>query len=90
VIRNAIKSLFFVLRIALAWFAVVLLAAAIWGEIPLLGHWEAPIVVASLLTMALVVAGALSLFSYRYGLTAVVLLPPAAALGGAALLGRRA
>jgi hypothetical protein len=60
VIRSAIKSLFFVLRIALAWLAVVLLAAAIWDQIPLLGRWEGPIVVASLLTMALVVAGALS------------------------------
>ncbi|WP_243412374.1 histidine kinase [Cognatiluteimonas telluris] len=59
-IRSAIKSLFFVLRIALAWLAVVLLAAAIWDQIPLLGRWEGPIVVASLLTMALVVAGALS------------------------------
>jgi hypothetical protein len=36
--------------------------------------------------IALVVAAALSLFSYRYGLTAVILLPPAAALAGAALL----
>jgi signal transduction histidine kinase len=60
VIKGAIKSLFFVVRIAAAWFALVLLAAAIYGEIPLLGRWEAPIVVASLLTMALVVAGALS------------------------------
>lgn len=37
---------------------------------------------------ALIVAGALSLFSYRYGLTAVILLPAAAALAGASLLRR--
>ena len=55
-----IKSLFFLLRIVLAWFAVVLLAAAIWNEIPLIGSWEGPIVVAGMLTMALVIAGALS------------------------------
>jgi hypothetical protein len=39
--------------------------------------------------VALVVAGALSLFSYRYGLTAVILLPAAAALAGASLLAPR-
>ena len=36
--------------------------------------------------VALLTAAALSVFSYRYGLTAVVLLPPAAALAGASLL----
>jgi signal transduction histidine kinase len=55
-----IKSLFFLLRIVLAWFAVVMLAAALWDQIPLLGRLEAPIVIAGLLTMALVIAGALS------------------------------
>jgi histidine kinase/histidine kinase/DNA gyrase B/HSP90-like ATPase len=55
-----IKSLFFVLRIAIAWLLVVLLANAIWGELPLVSHWDAPIAIASMLTMALVVAGALS------------------------------
>lgn len=55
-----IKRLFFVLRLAIAWFAVVLLAAAIWGQIPLLGRWDGPIVVAGMLTMALVIAGAVS------------------------------
>jgi hypothetical protein len=39
--------------------------------------------------VALLTAAALSVFSYRYGLTAVVLLPPAAALAGASLLPRR-
>ena len=54
------KGLFFVARIAAAWFAVVLLAAALWGEVPLIGRWEGPIVFAGMVTMALVVAGALS------------------------------
>jgi hypothetical protein len=39
--------------------------------------------------VALLTAAAASVFSYRYGLTAVVLLPPAAALSGASLLGSR-
>jgi hypothetical protein len=39
--------------------------------------------------VALVVAGAVSLFSYRYGLTAVILLPAAAALAGTSLLAPR-
>ena len=39
--------------------------------------------------VALLTAAAVSVFSYRYGLTAVVLLPPAAALAGASLLPRR-
>jgi signal transduction histidine kinase len=55
-----IKSLSFVLRIAIAWFLVVLLASAIWTNIPLLGQLEWPIPIAGLLTMALVIAGALS------------------------------
>jgi hypothetical protein len=53
------------------------------------GAWrlrlDAALLAAATLT-ALVVASALSVFSYRYGLIAVVLLPPAAALAGAALL----
>jgi hypothetical protein len=40
--------------------------------------------------VALLTAAAASVFSYRYGLTAVVLLPPAAALSGASLLRARA
>jgi signal transduction histidine kinase len=55
-----IKSLFFVLRIAVAWLLVVLLATAIWNNIPLLGRLDWPITIASIVTMALVVAGALS------------------------------
>ncbi|HSM10407.1 MAG TPA: sensor histidine kinase, partial [Lysobacter sp.] len=55
-----IKSLFFVLRIAIAWLLAVFLAAAIWSNLPLIGWIEWPIVVAGMITMALVVAGALS------------------------------
>src|SRR5690242_20417462 len=55
-----IKSLLFVLRIAIAWFLVVLLASAVWNNIPLLGRLDWPITIAGLITMALVVAGALS------------------------------
>jgi len=55
-----IKSLFFVLRIAIAWLAAIFLAAAIWSNLPLIGWIEWPIVVAGMITMALVVAGALS------------------------------
>ena len=55
-----IKSLFFVLRIAIAWLLVVVLASAIWSNIPLLGRLDWPITIASIITMALVIAGALS------------------------------
>ncbi len=54
------KSLFFVLRIVLAWLLVVLLVSAIWAELPLLGRIEWPVAIAGMATMALVVAGALS------------------------------
>jgi signal transduction histidine kinase len=57
---NVIKSIFFVLRIAIAWLLAVFLAAAIWSELPLLGRLEWPIMIAGMITMALVVAGALS------------------------------
>jgi hypothetical protein len=57
------------------------------------GEWrlrlDATLLAAATLT-ALVVAGAASLFSYRYGLTAIVLLPVAGALAGASLLTARA
>ncbi len=55
-----IKSLFFVLRIAIPWLLAVFLAGAIWDELPLLGGFEWPIVIAGMVTMALVVAGAFS------------------------------
>lgn len=55
-----IKSIFFVLRLAIAWALVIGLATAIWDELPLLGRLEWPIAIAGLLTMALVVTGAIS------------------------------
>jgi hypothetical protein len=48
---------------------------------------DATLLPASALT-ALIVASALSIFDFRYGLVAVILLPVAGALAGAALLGR--
>lgn len=54
------KSIFFVLRLAVAWLLVVMLAIAIWEEIPLLGWISWPIAIAAMLTMALVVTGAIS------------------------------
>ncbi|MFD0740206.1 sensor histidine kinase [Lysobacter koreensis] len=54
------KSLAFVLRITLAWLLVVFLFAGLWSNLPLIGWIEWPVVVAGMLTMALVVAGALS------------------------------
>ncbi len=55
-----IRSFSFVLRIAIAWLVVVFLAAGLWSELPLLGRLEWPVVIAGMLTMAMVVAGALS------------------------------
>jgi signal transduction histidine kinase len=55
-----IKSIFFVLRLAIAWAIVVGLASSIWSELPLIGRIEWPIVIAGMLTMALVVTGAIS------------------------------
>jgi hypothetical protein len=43
--------------------------------------------IAAAVLSSLVVVVAVSMFSYRYGLTAVLLLPVAAALAGSALLG---
>ncbi|WP_229659158.1 sensor histidine kinase [Luteimonas terricola] len=57
---SVIKSLFFVLRLAAAWFLAVLLVSLMWAELPLLGRLEWPIVLLGMATMALVVAGALS------------------------------
>ncbi|MFP7724787.1 sensor histidine kinase [Lysobacter sp. D1-1-M9] len=55
-----IKSTFFVLRIAIAWMLAIFLVAALWSNLPLIGWIEWPIVIAGMLTMALVVAGAFS------------------------------
>ena len=57
---NVIRGLFFVLRIAGAWFLVIVLAALAWSEIPWLGRFDWPITIAGILTMTLIVAGALS------------------------------
>lgn len=54
------KTLAFVLRISIAWLLAILLASAIWTELPLLHRLEWPIAIAGMLTMALVVTGALS------------------------------
>jgi hypothetical protein len=57
------------------------------------GPWRMRLDAALLATVALaalLVSQALSLFSYRYGLIAAVLLPPAAAMAGGALLAGRA
>jgi hypothetical protein len=55
-----IKSFFFVVRIAAAWLLAIFLVAALWSELPLLGRLDWPIAIAGMLTMALVVVGALS------------------------------
>jgi hypothetical protein len=55
-------------------------------------HWRLRLdgaLLAAAALSALVLAAALSVFSYRYILTAVVLLPPAAALSLTALLPAR-
>src|SRR5690606_35705152 len=55
-----IKSFFFVLRLAAAWFLAVLLVLLMWTELPLLGRLQWPLVLLGMATMALVFAGALS------------------------------
>jgi len=55
-----IKSTFFVLRLAIAWMLAIFLVAALWSNLPLIGWVEWPIILAGMITMALVVAGALS------------------------------
>ena len=55
-----IKSLFFLLRIVAAWMLLFLLAAALWSSLPLIGHLEGPVVLASGITLAFVLTGAFS------------------------------
>ncbi|MEN1939707.1 histidine kinase [Luteimonas sp. MJ174] len=55
-----IKSFFFVLRLAIAWLLAVLVVGIMWSELPLLGRVDWPIVLLGMITMVLVVAGALS------------------------------
>ena len=59
-IRNGFKGLVFVARIAAAWLGVVLLAGALWNQVPLIGRWDGPIVFASIAITALVAMVALS------------------------------
>lgn len=55
-----IKSAFFVLRITTAWGLAVLLFASLYSSLPLIGRWEFPILLASMITLALVITGAFS------------------------------
>ena len=54
------KSLAFVLRIAIAWGFVVMVVAALYSSIPLIGRFELPIILLVMGTMALVIGGAFS------------------------------
>lgn len=54
------KSLFFVLRIAIAWGAAIFFAVLVYSSLPLIGDFELPAVLFVFLTAALVLAGAFS------------------------------
>ncbi|GHC01552.1 sensor histidine kinase [Thermomonas carbonis] len=54
------KSLAFVLRIAIAWGFVVMMVAAMYSSVPLIGRFELPIILLVMGTMALVIGGAFS------------------------------
>ena len=58
--KSLLKQLFFVLRIASAWGAIVFLVVALYSTIPGIGQFAAPAVIFALGTMALVIAGAFS------------------------------
>ncbi|WP_245156291.1 sensor histidine kinase [Agrilutibacter solisilvae] len=56
-----IKSLFFILRLAVAWFLGFLLLVAVWDALPILGRFEPwPIVLLGLITFPIVITGAFS------------------------------
>ena len=55
-----IKSTLFLVRIFAAWCALLFLAVALWSSLPGIGQLEAPIVLACMITAALVVTGAFS------------------------------
>ena len=55
-----IRNIFFVARIAIAWGLALMLAAAFWSEIPLIGRFELPIVLLTFATLGLVVTAAFS------------------------------
>jgi len=54
------KSLFFVLRIAIAWGLIVVLTIGLYSGIPGIGTFEPPALLFGFITMALVIAGAFS------------------------------
>jgi hypothetical protein len=55
-----IKSTLFLVRIFVAWCALLFLAALLWSSLPVIGQFEAPIVLACMVTAALVITGAFS------------------------------
>ena len=57
---SVFKSILFVLRIALAWFIATMVAVGILESLPVIGRLDWLFAIAAMLTMALVVAGALS------------------------------
>ena len=69
----------------LALCVLVVVAAAVLRRGAVRLRLDAALLAASVLVM-LLVATSLSVFSYRYGLVAALLLPPAAAFAGTALL----
>lgn len=54
------RSILFLLRLSIAWIAVLCLAAVLWSSLPLVGWMEWPIVLACLVVAAVVVPGAFS------------------------------
>lgn len=54
------RSQLFLLRIALAWGAVLLAVGLMYSEIPIIGRFELPVVLLVMVTMPLVIAGAIS------------------------------
>lgn len=54
------RSQLFLLRIALAWGAVLLAVGLMYSEIPIIGGFELPVVLLVMVTMPLVIAGAIS------------------------------
>jgi signal transduction histidine kinase len=55
-----IKSTLFLVRILIAWCALFFLAALLWSSLPLIGQFEAPIILACMVATAFVVTGAFS------------------------------
>ena len=55
-----IKSTLFLVRIFVAWCALLFLAAVLWSSLPLVGQFEAPIILACMATAAFVITGAFS------------------------------